>query len=131
MTLTHTHPESLYIFLLNFRDKLMIPFTRFANAKKNYLSGLEDDTILMSRNFGKQIPSDAASHLCVTDTWWKKKHCGQPHSRIQANKKKLAANERHSHIIASTGVHRSLDFLEVGTKMVLVSMNRSGRNTIH
>jgi hypothetical protein len=108
----------------------MIPFSRFANAKKNYLSGLENDTILMSRNVGKQIPSDAASHLSVTDTWCKK-NSGQPRSKIQANQKTLAANERSLRITASTGVYRSLDVLEVGTKMMCVNMNRGVRNITH
>jgi len=106
----------------------MVSFSMFAKAK-NYLSGLEDDTILMSRNVEKQIPSDADSLLRVTGTSCKK-DSGQPHSNIQANQK-MATNERRLRCTAPTAVHRYLVVLEVGTNMTYVSTNKGVRNIVH
>jgi len=108
----------------------MVSYSRFANAKKNYLSGLEDNTILMSRNVGKQTPSVATSHLRVTDTSCKK-DSGQLHSNVQANQKMLEANERILRFKAPTAVRRYLVVLDVGTKMMYVGMNKGVRNIIH
>jgi hypothetical protein len=108
----------------------MVSFSSSANAKKNYISGLEEDTILMSRNVEKQTPIVAASHLRVIDTSCKK-DSSQPHSNIQANQKILAANDRILSFTAPTAVGRYLVVLEVGTKIMYVSMNKDVRNIIN